>query len=92
VSSGLLTRFSHTDSLLLNWPGMSISKNSLKQRVNMRIALITHLWRLVWAQLKQHQTDPFRSEFAFGFPVTMAMQWPTTFHPRFYPLLIFVLS
>jgi len=32
-----------TDTLLLNWPGMSICKNSLEQRMSTRIALLAHL-------------------------------------------------
>ena len=90
MSSGLFTRVCRSDSLLLNWPGISISKTSLEQRVSTRIAMFAHLWWLFRARQRWRQTDPFRCEFAFGFPATMAMQWPTTskdFHPRFYPLL-----
>ena len=34
---------SPTDALLLNWPSMSICKNSLEERVSSRIALFAHI-------------------------------------------------
>ena len=63
MSICLFTRICRTDALLLNWPGMSISKNSFEQRVSARIALFAPLWWLFRARLKQRQTDPFRHEF-----------------------------
>ena len=43
MSIGSFIRVYHTDALLLNWPGMSICKNSLEQHVRARIALLAHL-------------------------------------------------
>ena len=62
ASSGLFTRVCRTNALLLNWPGMSISKNSLEQHVRARIDLFAHLCRLFRARLKRRQTDRFRRE------------------------------
>jgi len=56
LSICLFTRVCHCDALLLNWPGMSICKNSLEQRVSTRIALLAHFWLLVRARLKRRQT------------------------------------
>ena len=52
-----------TEALLLNLSGMSICKNSLKQRMRARIALFAHPKRLVRARPKRRQTDRFMREY-----------------------------